>query len=226
MSNLKINSGKTIAVFTGTRAEFGILKPLLLGILKNEKLCLKLIIGGTHLSTEHGSTKQEILDEGLNIYEELDFILKRNDETDLPASIARAIETSAICLRTLQPDIAVVLGDRFEALGFGLACFSLGIPVAHIHGGEVTDGAFDDAFRHCLTKLSAIHFAANERYKRRIIQLGQNPSTVFDVGPLSYDNVRSLENISKTELFQRLGLQTPVGKIAFLSLHQNKEVFF
>lgn len=210
---------KTITVFTGTRAEFGILKPLLRAIQSHDELTLKLAVGGTHLSQQHGYTKQEILDAGFAIDVELDFLVEADGETLLPYSLAKSIEVSAAYLEATKPDFAVILGDRFEALGFGLACFTTGVAISHIHGGELTTGALDDAFRHALTKFSSLHFAAAEVYRKRIIQLGQQPATVFNVGPLSADNMHNAITYSKDELFSELGVADVQNHVAFLSIH-------
>lgn len=210
---------KTIAIFTGTRAEFGILKPLIRAVEAHPSVTLNLAVGGTHLSARHGHTIQEIIDAGFAIDAKLDFLIEHNGETQLPNTIAKSIEVSAEYLKSRKPDITVILGDRFEALGFALACYSLGIPIAHIHGGEITAGALDDGFRHSLTKLSSLHFAASATYRNRIIQLGEHPSSVFNTGPLSADNIFQSLSHTKESLFAYYNIPFIPKHVAFLALH-------
>ena len=192
---------RIITIFTSTRAEFGILKPLIRAVDNDPLLTMKLVVGGTHLLDHHGYTKNEILDEGFVIDAEIDFIVEQDGETLLSETLANSITLSSHYLQKSNTDFAVILGDRFEALGFGLACYINGIPIAHIHGGELTFGALDDAFRHSLTKLSSLHFAASERYRERIIQMGEQPSSVFNTGPLCTDNMATSISHTKESLF-------------------------
>jgi len=210
---------RIITIFTSTRAEFGILKPLIRAIDNDPLLTMKLVVGGTHLSTQHGYTKNEIIAEGFAIDAEIDFIVEQDGETLLPDTLAKSIALSSHYLQTSPSDIAVILGDRFEALGFGLACYTNGIPIAHIHGGELTIGALDDAFRHSLTKLSSLHFAASERYRERIIQLGEQPSSVFNTGPLCADNMVNSISHTKESLLAHYDIKTNLKHVGFLSIH-------
>lgn len=210
---------KSVLIFTATRAEFGILKPLILALQAEKEINLRLAVGGTHLSKEHGETLSEIINLGLSIDVKLDFVKRDKNETNIAISLAQAITETTNYLTNEKPDVAIILGDRFEALGFGLACYCLGVPIAHIHGGELTYGALDDGFRHCLTKIASIHFAASGPYRNRIIQMGAHPSLVHDVGPLSRDNVISFNPLSSEALWSKIGMSSSLPKKAFVALH-------
>lgn len=215
---------RIITIFTSTRAEFGILKPLIRAVDNDPLLTMKLVVGGTHLLDHHGYTKNEILDEGFVIDAEIDFIVEQDGETLLSETLANSIALSSHYLQKSNTDFAVILGDRFEALGFGLACYINGIPIAHIHGGELTFGALDDAFRHSLTKLSSLHFAASERYRERIIQMGEQPSSVFNTGPLCTDNMATSISHTKESLFDYYNIKTNLKHVGFLSIHPETTV--
>ena len=215
---------RSITIFTSTRADFGILKPLIRAVDKDPLLTMKLFVGGTHLSKQHGYTKNEIVEEDFVIDAEIDFIVELDGETLLPNSLANSITLSSHYLQKSHTDIAVILGDRFEALGFGLACYINGISIAHIHGGELTFGALDDAFRHSLTKLASLHFAASERYRERIIQMGEHPSCVFNTGPLCTDNMAKSISHTRESLFDYYNIKTNLKHVGFLSIHPETTV--
>ncbi|EDP73164.1 UDP-N-acetylglucosamine 2-epimerase, partial [Hydrogenivirga sp. 128-5-R1-1] len=191
--------------FTGTRAEYGLLKPLMYEIKKDKDLELQIIASGMHLSPEFGLTYKEIEKDGFTIDEKVEMLLS----SDTPFGISKSIGLGVIgytdALERLKPDITVVLGDRFEALAFVIASFTLKIPIAHLYGGETTLGVLDEGYRHAITKLSYLHFTSTEEYKKRVIQLGEEPERVFNVGALGIDNIKKLKLLSKEEVEKRLG---------------------
>lgn len=204
-NSLRISKRK-ICVVTGTRAEYGLLKSLCFKIRDHKKLKLQLIATGSHLSELHGNTYREIESDGLVIDKKID--LEIND--DSPSAVSRSTSLSlrgcSESFETLMPDVVLVLGDRYELLGAAIASLYHGITVAHLHGGEITEGAFDESIRHSLTKLSQLHFVATEAYRRRVIQLGENPGHVFNVGGLGVDAIRQTSLLEKEEVERRLGL--------------------
>ena len=191
---------KNIAVFTGTRAEYGLLYWLLKSLENNVNVNLQLFVGGTHLSYEFGHTVDQIVADGFPITAKLDYLLPSDTPVGLAKSLALAITTTAEAIEEHQPDIIVILGDRYEALGVAQAALLSQVPVAHIHGGEVTEGAFDDAIRHSLTKLSHLHFTSTESYRQRVIQLGENPKHVFNVGAPGIDSIKQYDLLTRAQL--------------------------
>jgi GDP/UDP-N,N'-diacetylbacillosamine 2-epimerase (hydrolysing) len=191
---------KNICVVTGTRAEYYLLKPLLNRIKNEKSLKLSLIVTGMHLSPEFGLTYKEILSDGFSIDKKVEMLLSSDSSVGVSKAIGLGLLSFSEVLPSLRPDILVLLGDRFELLSIAVAALISKIPIAHIHGGEKTEGAFDDAIRHSITKMSNIHFVATEKYKKRVIQLGENPSTVFNVGGLGVDNIRNVKLLKDSEL--------------------------
>ena len=195
---------KKICVVTGTRAEYGLLRWVMEEIKRSNSLTLNLIVCGMHLSPEFGLTIKHIEDDDFKVSKKVEMILS----SDTPASIAKSMGIGLIsfadALEDLKPDILLVLGDRYEILSVTSAALVSRIPVAHLHGGEATEGSIDEAIRHSITKMSHIHFVASNEYKRRVIQLGEQPSTVFNVGGLGIDNIKKLNLLDKKELEQSL----------------------
>lgn len=183
---------RKIAVFTGTRAEYGLLY-WILKELQGCSLCsLQLLVGGSHLSVDFGYTVGQIEEDGFTITQRLDFLSAGDSHTAIAQSMGRAIICGAEAFEHHQPDLLVLLGDRYEALAIAQAAMLARIPIAHIHGGELTQGAIDDAIRHAISKLSHIHFAATEGYRQRIIQLGEQPSRVFSFGAPGLESIDKL----------------------------------
>ncbi len=191
---------KNIAVFTGTRAEYGLLYWLLKSLKENPSINLQLLVGGTHLSNEFGHTIDQIAADGFSISAKLDYLSSSDSAIGVANSLAHAITTSAKAIEQLRPDIIVILGDRYEALGVAQAALLFQTPIAHIHGGEITEGAVDDAIRHSLTKMSHLHFTATEDYRQRVIQLGENPELVFNVGAPGIDSINQYDLLSLEQL--------------------------
>lgn len=197
---------KKVCVFTGTRAEYGLLKPLIDEIRKEPDFELQILVSGMHLSPEFGLTYQEIEKDGFVINEKVEMLLSSDTPVGITKSIGIGLIGYADALERLNPDLAVVLGDRFEALAFAIACYIARIPIAHLYGGETTEGAYDEGFRHSITKLSYLHFTATEEYRKVVIQLGEYPDRVFNVGALGIDNIKKMKLLSKSEVEKFLGI--------------------
>lgn len=195
---------RNIAVFTGTRAEYSLLFFLLKLLENDEDINLQLFVGGSHLSYKFGHTVDQIILDGFEITQKLDFLLPSEDENTVAKSLALAITTASDAIVEHSPEAIVLLGDRSEALGVAQAAMLNRVPIVHIHGGEVTEGAYDDAIRHAISKLSHIHFTATEVYRQRVIQLGENPEHVFNVGAPGIDSIKQLNLLSREELSTQL----------------------
>lgn len=198
---------RKIAVVTGSRAEYWILRPLLNEIKNDPALELQLIVTGAHLLKEFGQTINEIKKDGFEIDAEINILTSTNSGiTNSGVSIAmgNAMTHAPRVWEKLDPDIIVVLGDRYEVLALTASAYVSRIPIAHIHGGELTQGAFDDSFRHAITKMSYLHFTATDEYRKRVIQLGESPDRVFKVGALALDSIKALHLLSKEALEKEL----------------------
>jgi GDP/UDP-N,N'-diacetylbacillosamine 2-epimerase (hydrolysing) len=197
---------RKICVITGTRADYGLLRWVMQGIKDDPQLALKVIATGMHLSPEFGLTYHEIEKDGFFIDRKVEILTS----SDTPVGIAKAMGLGLIgfadALNELRPDLIVVLGDRFEIFSAVAAALVARIPVAHLHGGETTQGAFDEALRHSITKMSHLHFVAAREYRQRVIQLGEPPERVFLVGGLGIDNIKRLRLLERAELEASLGL--------------------
>lgn len=191
---------RKICVVTGTRAEYGLLRWVMQGIRDDHELTLQIIATGMHLSPEFGLTYREIEQDGFQIDRKVEMLTS----SDTPVGIAKSMGLGMIgfadALNELRPDLLVVLGDRFEIFAAVSAALVARIPVAHLHGGETTEGAFDEALRHSITKMSHLHFVAAEEYRRRVIQLGEQPDRVFLVGGLGIDSIKRLKLLDRAEL--------------------------
>lgn len=194
---------KKICVITTTRADYGYFKPLLKHIESNPKLRLQIIATGTHLEKKYGYTLDEILNDGYNP-DTCVSIICDDTKSGIIDTMSNATKKVGEALEKLLPDMVVLLGDRYETFSIASACVILGIPIAHISGGDVTYGAYDDIFRHCITKMSYLHFTSCEAYRQRVIQLGENPDRVFSVGSLSIENILNTELLSKEEIGKHL----------------------
>ena len=196
---------RKICVVTGTRAEYGLLSRLIRMIYESDKTLLQLIATNMHLSQRYGETYKEIEADGFNIDYKIPIIEEgRNDAIATLKAMAKAISGYADAFNELRPDIVVLLGDRYEILAAAEAALIEKIPIAHIHGGEVTEGAYDDAIRHSITKMSHLHFTSTEEYRRRVIQLGESPERVYNVGSLGVENVKTLMLMTKEEVEQSI----------------------
>ena len=198
---------RKICVITGTRAEFGLLRPLIELINKDIELQLQLIATGMHLSPEFGYTLDEITAAGFVVNKKVECLLSSDTSVGISKSIALAVSGFADALEELQPDLVVVLGDRTEILGAVIAAGMANIPIAHLHGGETTEGAYDEAIRHSITKFSHLHFTSTEVYRKRVIQLGEQPDTVFNVGAISLDSIKKLELLDREAFEKSIGFK-------------------
>lgn len=198
---------RKICVVTGSRAEYGLLKPLLHEINQHTSLELKLVVCFMHLVNEFGSTIDEIKQDGFSIDYTVDMMLANDNCVAQVKSMGLGLISFADVFDKIKPDLLIVLGDRFEILSAVQAAFMSRIPIAHIHGGELTKGALDDSIRHAITKLSHIHFASAQTYKNRILQLGEMPEHVYNVGALALSNIKNIKLYHKKELEQLLNIQ-------------------
>ena len=194
---------RKVCFVTGSRAEYGLLRRILRLANKDPEIIMQLIVTGTHLSAAHGNTIAEIEEDGFLIDATLEILNGYEEEINIGLAISKGIEKYSYEFSKLSPDIIVVLGDRYEALSAATAALAARIPIAHIHGGESTEGLIDEAIRHAITKMSHVHFVATEQYARRVIQLGEQPKSVHIVGGLGVDailntDLLSLENLSKS----------------------------
>ncbi|UXH77625.1 UDP-N-acetylglucosamine 2-epimerase [Roseateles amylovorans] len=197
---------RRIAVFTSTRAEYGLLQPLMREIKDRSGLQLQIIASGTHLSTQHGLTRLNIEADGFTIDAEVDMLLNGDSAVATAKSAALAMIGTAEALDQLRPDVLVLLGDRYELLAAAQAAVLARVPIAHIHGGETTEGAIDESIRHAVTKLSYLHFPAAEPYADRLRQMGEAPSRIWTVGAPAMDNIAALDAIPREALERDLGL--------------------
>jgi GDP/UDP-N,N'-diacetylbacillosamine 2-epimerase (hydrolysing) len=198
---------RKICVVTGTRAEYGLLRWVMQSIRETPELALQVMATGMHLSPEFGLTYRDIENDGFRVDRKVEMLLS----SDTPAALAKAMGLGMIgfgdAFQQLEPDLLLVLGDRFEIFSAVAAALTARIPVGHVHGGETTEGAFDEGIRHSITKMSHLHFVAAEEYRRRVIQLGEHPDRVFLVGGLGIDSIRNLELLNREELEAALGFQ-------------------
>jgi GDP/UDP-N,N'-diacetylbacillosamine 2-epimerase (hydrolysing) len=198
---------RKVCVVTGTRAEFGLLRWLMQEIQNQPELELQVVATGMHLSPEFGSTWHEIEDAGFAINARVEMLLSADSNTAVTKSMGLGIIGFADAYERLRPDVVLVLGDRFEIFAAASAALIAGIPIAHLHGGETTEGAFDEAIRHSITKMSHLHFVAADEYRQRVIQLGEQPERVFNVGGMGIDAIKRIKLLSQEELEKSLGFR-------------------
>ncbi len=195
-----------VCVITATRAEYGLLKPLIDALSQSNDYHLQLLVTGTHLSNEFGMTWKAIEKDGYTIDAKVEMLLSSDTPVGVSKSLGVMCMGLADAFESLQPDFIVLLGDRYEMVGVATVANLFSIPVVHIHGGEITQGALDDNFRHAITKLSHLHFASTAEYRQRIIQLGERPDKVFEVGAIGVDNIRNMKLLSRNELSESIDL--------------------
>jgi GDP/UDP-N,N'-diacetylbacillosamine 2-epimerase (hydrolysing) len=198
---------RKICVVTGSRADYGLLRWVIQGIKDDSELELQLIATGMHLSPIFGLTYNVIEQDGFRIDHKIEILGPSDSPVGIAESMSLALAGTAKAYSELQPDLIVVLGDRFEIFASVAAALVARIPVAHLHGGETTAGAFDEAIRHSISKMSHLHFVATEEYRKRVIQLGENPKNVFTVGGLGIDSIINLPLLSREELESQIGLK-------------------
>ena len=193
-----------VAVFTGTRAEYGLLFWLLKDIQADPALTLQLLVSGMHLSSEFGETYKQIEQDGFEIDEKIEILLSSDTAVGTAKSMGLGLLGFADALNRLKPDAIVILGDRFEALAAAQTAMILRIPILHLHGGEITEGAYDDAIRHAITKLSYLHGTSTEEYRQRVIQLGEQPERVRNIGAIGLDHLKRGEFMTVDEIANSL----------------------
>lgn len=208
---------KKVAVVTATRAEYGILKNVIHCIEQSEGLELCLMVTGTHLVSEYGMTINEIEEDGYPVAEKVDILMSSNNQVAISKTMGMAMILFAEAFERQKPDMLVVLGDRYELISVCSAAMNARIPIAHISGGETTQGAIDECVRHCITKMSYLHFPACETYRRRIIQLGEAPERVFNFGDVGVEMVKTMPKLSKEELEKSIDyrLDKPYFSVTF-----------
>lgn len=189
-----------ICFVTGTRAEYGLLSPLIKQIEADDNLVSQIIATGAHLSPEFGKTYRFIEDDGIKIDEKIEILLSSDSSVGISKTMGLALISLSEAYQRLNPDLIVLLGDRYETFVAAAAASIAKIPIAHLHGGETTEGAFDEAFRHAITKMSHVHFTSTEEYRKRVIQLGEQPESVYTVGAIGIDNIKQQSLMSKSEL--------------------------
>lgn len=210
---------KTICIVTATRAEWGLLRPLAKQIKDEGIYNLFLAVTGTHFLKEFGNTYQEIIKDGFTINACADILQTPvHNAHEVSAVMARGITGFAKIFAENVIDAVVLLGDRYETLAFAIAAMNARIPICHLHGGEITIGAVDDAIRHAITKLSYLHFTACEEYRQRVIQMGENPDRIYNVGAIGIDNIRQMKLLSKEELAETLQFDLS-GHYASVTFH-------
>ena len=203
---------RRICIVTGSRADYGLLYWLIKEVKTDQNLELQLIITGMHLSTEFGLTYKEI-EKDFKIDKKIDIFLSSDTSVGISRSMGIAQTSFAEAYNELKPDIIVVLGDRYEIFSAAGAAMIAKIPIAHIHGGEATEGLIDEAIRHCITKMSHLHFTATEEYSKRVIQLGEDPSKVFKVGGMGIENIKRLKLLSRKEFEKSINFKLNIKNI-------------
>lgn len=195
---------RKICIITGTRAEYGLLSNLAKKLREDQDFDLQMVATGMHLSPEFGSTYKEIENDGFFIDEKIEILLSADSPTSIVKSMGLATISFADAFNRLEPDLLIILGDRFEMLAVAQTALIMRIPIAHIHGGECTFGAYDDAIRHSITKMATWHFTSTESHRKRVIQLGESPERVFNVGAMGIENIMNLNLLTRKELFEEL----------------------
>ena len=205
---------KKIIVVTGTRAEYGILKPLMLELEKLEDFDLNLVVTGTHLSHKFGHTVDLIFKDGFRVADKIDIGISEESEFNITDSLGEVIKGFSATLKKINPDFVIVLGDRFEILGVVQAAIIYGYPVVHLAGGDITEGAYDNSIRNAITKMSHLHFVTNDMSRKRVVKMGESPEFVLNVGSLGLDSIKRVKVLNKVDLARDLNLK--FGKKNFL----------
>lgn len=198
---------KKVCIVTGTRAEYGLLKPIIEKVHRDTELELQLVVTGMHLSPEFGLTYKEIEKDGFPIADKVEMLLSSDSNVGITKSMAVALMGFADSFERLKPDMVLLLGDRYEMLMVASAAMIAKIPIAHLHGGELTEGLIDEAIRHSISKMSYLHFTSTDEYRKRVIQLGEQPERVHCVGALGVENIKNITLMNKAELEKSLGIK-------------------
>ena len=196
-----------IFLVTSTRADFGLLKNLIYKLKKDNFFDLKIIATGTHFSKKHGFSFNEIKNHKIEIYKKILITNNTKSPKSLLNDMSVLSKRISFLIKKDKPDLFIVLGDRYEIFAASLAAYLNKVPVAHIHGGEITQGSLDDGFRHCISKMSNLHFVCHKDYQKRLIQMGENPKTVFNVGALGVENIYNTKLLNKKQLRESLKIK-------------------
>ena len=207
-----------ILILSGSRAEYGLLRTIIKKISADNEMKLYFVLTGTHLSPFHGSTEEEVEKDKLPIYDKIETQLASDSKIGMAKSTAMGILGLSECFKKVSPDILVCLGDRYEVFAGVYAAAIMQIPVAHIHGGELTFGSIDDSIRHSITKFSTLHFSSTEMYKKRIIQMGESKKNVFNVGALAVENIFSMKKISLSNICKKINFKID-NKYFVITIH-------
>lgn len=208
-----------ICVISGTRADYGLLRNLIKRLDADSEICLKLIVTGSHLSDSFGNTQNEIIADGISDYITIPIPLEDDSHEGMACSTGIGLIRFSEYFRKNKPDLLIVLGDRFEAFAAAAAAHLIGVPIAHISGGDVTEGVVDDAIRHCLTKMSNLHFPGCEQSRRRIIQMGEQPEFVFNVGEPGVENCLNMKLLSRNDLAESINFDGVLRDFALVTFH-------
>ena len=182
---------KKICVITGSRSEYGLLKNIISEISKSNKLKLQLVVTGSHLSNDFGLTVKQIIKDKFKINKKIKILQKKDNETNLTKAMSNGLIQFTNAFKTLKPDLILILGDRYEILSSAISALFLKIPIAHLHGGERSEGAYDESIRHAITKFSHLHFVSSISHQKRVIQLGENKKNVYFAGSLGVENIKN-----------------------------------
>jgi GDP/UDP-N,N'-diacetylbacillosamine 2-epimerase (hydrolysing) len=210
---------KNICVVTSSRADYGILKPLIDKLYKNPNVSLSIVVTGMHLCPEFGHTYREIETDGFKIHKKIDIQLSSDSSSGMSKTMGIALICFSEYFEENNFDLLIALGDRYEIAAVCIAAFNRHIPIAHLHGGELTEGAIDNEYRHCITKMSSLHFVSCEAYRRRVIQLGEHPQTVFNVGAMGVENVKNIEPMAIEELEKDLNFALKNKPYCIVTFH-------
>lgn len=208
---------KKVSILTASRAEYGLLKPIIKKMNTVKDFDVRVVVTGAHLSPEFGLTYEEIEKDGFRIDNKIEILLSSDTPSSISKSMGLAMISFADYFNKLNPDLLIVLGDRYETLAVAMVALNQKIPIAHLYGGETTEGAIDESIRHAITKFSYLHFTSTEDYRRRVIQLGENPDRVYNVGALGVENILNEKLLSKEKLEDELkiNLTKPYAIVTF-----------
>lgn len=209
----------TVCVVTGSRAEYGLLHPLLVRLQNDNDITLWIVVTGSHLSRVFGNTQNEIEKDGFILHRLIPLSLEDDSKVGMVQATGEALSAFADYFSKNCPDLLIVLGDRYEIFAAATAAAMFGIPIAHLHGGETTEGAVDEFLRHSITKMSTLHFVACEQYRRRVIQLGEAPERVFNVGALGVENSLNMPLMALPKLQESIGFQLEGKSFSVVTFH-------
>jgi len=210
---------KKICVVTSTRADYGILRPLISSLDKIKSIDLRIVVTGMHLCDEHGNTCKEIENDGFSVHKKIEIQLSSDSRSAMTKSMGMVLISFADYFTEHTPDLLILLGDRYEIMAVACAAMNQNIPIAHLHGGETTEGAVDEFFRHSITKMSSLHFTSCEVYRKRVIQLGEQPDSVFNVGALGVENIMKTPLLSLEGLSESINFTIESGRYCVVTFH-------